>query len=130
MYPKQMCLHLGTYITNPIAFFMAMSGNLEALSQVLPMFMNFSNVGLLPFLTCYFSLNPPFLFNAYSFFFLIYLFYICEYTVTIFRRTRRGHSRWFRATMWLLGFELRTPRRAVSALNHCDISLALECLFL
>jgi hypothetical protein len=26
------------------------------------------------------------------FFFKIYLFYVCEYTVTVFRHTRRGHQ--------------------------------------
>jgi hypothetical protein len=26
-----------------------------------------------------------------SFFLKIYLFYVCEYTVTLFRHTRRGH---------------------------------------
>jgi hypothetical protein len=30
----------------------------------------------------------------------------------------RSHYRWLWVTMWLLGFELRTFRRAVSALNH------------
>jgi hypothetical protein len=29
----------------------------------------------------------------------------------------RSHYRWFRATMWLLGIELRTSARTVSALN-------------
>jgi hypothetical protein len=29
----------------------------------------------------------------------------------------RSHNRWLSATMWLLRFELRTFRRAVSALN-------------
>jgi hypothetical protein len=27
-----------------------------------------------------------------SLFFKIYLFYVCEYTVTVFRHTRRGHQ--------------------------------------
>jgi hypothetical protein len=30
----------------------------------------------------------------------------------------RYHYRWLRATMWLLGIELRTSGRVVSALNH------------
>jgi hypothetical protein len=30
----------------------------------------------------------------------------------------RSHYRWMRATMWLLGIELRFSGRAVSALNH------------
>jgi len=29
-----------------------------------------------------------------------------------------SHYRWLRATMWLLGIELRTSGRAVSALDH------------
>jgi hypothetical protein len=29
----------------------------------------------------------------------------------------RSHDRWLGATMWLLGIELRTSGRAVSALN-------------
>jgi hypothetical protein len=36
----------------------------------------------------------------------------------------RSHYGWLWATMWLLGFELRTFRRAVSALNHWAISPA------
>jgi hypothetical protein len=46
---------------------------------------------------------------------------ICKYTVAIFRYTGRGHQI---STMWLLGFELRTFGRAVSALNHWSISPA------
>jgi hypothetical protein len=34
----------------------------------------------------------------------------------------RSHYRWLWATMWLLGFELRTSGRAVSVLNHWAIS--------
>jgi hypothetical protein len=37
----------------------------------------------------------------------------------------RSHYRWLSATMWLLGIELRTSGRAVSALNHWAISPAL-----
>ena len=41
---------------------------------------------------------------------------------------RRGHQiplcRWFLTTMSLLEIELRTSGRAISALNHCIISLA------
>jgi hypothetical protein len=40
-----------------------------------------------------------------------YLFYVYEYTVAVFRHTRRGiksHYRRLWATMWLLGFELGT----------------------
>jgi len=35
-----------------------------------------------------------------------------------------SHYRWLWATMWLLGIELRTSGRAVSALNHWAISPA------
>jgi hypothetical protein len=45
---------------------------------------------------------------------------ICKYTLAVFRHTRRGHQ----ISLWmvvshhvLLGFELRTFGRAVSALN-------------
>jgi hypothetical protein len=57
----------------------------------------------------------------------IYLFNVCEYTVAIFRHTRRGHPihyRWLWATMWLLRIELKTSRRTVSVLNHWAISPA------
>jgi hypothetical protein len=37
------------------------------------------------------------------------------------------HYRWLWATMWLLGFELRNFRRAVSALNRWAISPAQSC---
>jgi hypothetical protein len=51
---------------------------------------------------------------------IIYLF--LEYTVAVFRHTPeeciRSHYRWLGATMWLLGIELRTSGRVVSALNH------------
>jgi hypothetical protein len=44
----------------------------------------------------------------------------------------RSHYRWLGAAMWLLGIELRTSRRAVSALNLGAISptpqhLVLKC---
>jgi hypothetical protein len=54
-------------------------------------------------------------------FFKIYLFSAYEYTVAVFRHTERGirsHYRWLWATTWLLGIELRTSGRTVSALNH------------
>ena len=38
----------------------------------------------------------------------------------------RSHYRWLWTTTWLLGFELRTFRRAVSALNRWVISPALK----
>jgi hypothetical protein len=57
----------------------------------------------------------------------IYLFIIFKYTVAVFRCTEgiRSHHGWLWATMWLLGFELRTFRRAVVALNRWAISPAL-----
>jgi hypothetical protein len=39
----------------------------------------------------------------------VYLFYICEYIVAVFRHIRRRHQ---------IGFELRASGRTVSALNH------------
>jgi hypothetical protein len=42
----------------------------------------------------------------------------------------RSHYGWLWATMWLPGFELRTFRRAVSALNHWAISPAPQSYFL
>jgi hypothetical protein len=47
--------------------------------------------------------------------------FIDKYTVAFFRRTRYG---WLWATMWLLGFELRTLGGAVSAITHWAISPA------
>jgi hypothetical protein len=54
-----------------------------------------------------------------------YLFIISKYGVAGFRHTRRGRQislQW--ATMWLLGFELRTFGRAVSVLTRWVISPA------
>jgi hypothetical protein len=52
---------------------------------------------------------------------LIYLFYIYdEYIVAVSRHTRRGHQILLEMVvshMWLLGIELSTSGRAVSALN-------------
>jgi len=51
-------------------------------------------------------------------FIYFFSFYAYEYTVAPFRRTREGirsHYRWLWATMWLLGIELRTSGRTVSA---------------
>ena len=62
----------------------------------------------------------------------MYIFYVYEYTVAIFRHTRKGigfHYRWLWAIMWLLGIELRTCGRAVSAPNHWAISPAQERSF-
>jgi hypothetical protein len=58
-----------------------------------------------------------------------YLFYVYEYTVAVFRHTR-SYYRWLWATMWLLGFELRTSGRAVNALNHWAISPAPQIFIL
>jgi hypothetical protein len=46
-----------------------------------------------------------------------YLF-VCEYTVAVFRHTRRGHLILLQITIWFLGFELMTSGTAVSAVNH------------
>jgi hypothetical protein len=37
----------------------------------------------------------------------------------------RSHYSWLRATMWLLGIELRISGKALSAFNHWAISPAL-----
>jgi hypothetical protein len=52
-------------------------------------------------------------------FFKTNLFYICEYIVVVFRHTRsiRSYQRPLRATMCLLGIELRTSGRVVSNLS-------------
>ena len=52
--------------------------------------------------------------------FKYYLFYVYENTVAGDTAEENAGTvyRWLRATMWLLGIELRTPRRAVSALNR------------
>jgi hypothetical protein len=60
-------------------------------------------------------------------FFKIYFLFIwvhCSCLQTHNRRGIRSHCRWLWATMWLLGIELRTSGRAVSALNHWAISPA------
>ena len=49
----------------------------------------------------------------------IYLYNVYEYTVAIFRHTRRGHyipSQMVVSHMWLLGIEPRTSGRATSSL--------------
>ena len=53
------------------------------------------------------------------------------YVSALFACTEEGiksHYRWLWATLWLLGIELRTFRRAASALNHWAISSALPIL--
>ena len=61
------------------------------------------------------------------------IYYLYEYTAAVFRHTLekciRSHYRWLWATMWLLGIELRTSGRAVSALNRWAISPALLSTF-
>ena len=63
-----------------------------------------------------------FWFPSFFLFFLkrfIYLFNVYGYTVAVFRYTRKGigsHYRWLWAAMWLLGIELRTSGRTLSAL--------------
>jgi hypothetical protein len=57
-------------------------------------------------------------FVSLGFFFKIYLFIICKYTVAVFRHSRRGRQISLQiAGQMLLGFELRTFGRTVSALN-------------
>jgi hypothetical protein len=58
----------------------------------------------------------------FYFFFLRLIYFIHTSTLQLSSDTPeegiRSHYRWLKATMWLLGIEFRTPRRAVSALNH------------
>ena len=63
-----------------------------------------------------------------------YLFIVWTFYLHADLHARRGyqhqiHYRWLWATMWLLGIELRTSRRAVSALNLWAIALALGKTF-
>jgi hypothetical protein len=59
---------------------------------------------------------------AQMYFFKKDLFYLYEYTVAVFRHIRRGHQISLQMVVShharLLGIELRTFGRAVSALNH------------
>ena len=61
-------------------------------------------------------------------FFYLYLFIIYPMVcLHVFLQTEvgtRSYYRWLWATIWLLGIELRTSRRAVNALNHWAISPA------
>jgi hypothetical protein len=41
-----------------------------------------------------------------------------------------SHYRWLWTTMWLLGIELRTSGKAVTALNHWAIALASDLYLL
>jgi hypothetical protein len=69
---------------------------------------------------------------AYIYVFFKDLFIICKYTVTVFRHPRRGHQISLRMVVShhvVVGFELSTFGRAVSALNHGAISPALIYVF-
>jgi hypothetical protein len=56
-------------------------------------------------------------FHIYLFIYLfIYLMYVS--TLSLSSDTPEEDIRWLGATMWLLGIELMTSRRAVIALNH------------
>ena len=55
---------------------------------------------------------------------------IHRYTVAVFRHTKRSHYGWLWATLRLLGFELRTFGRVVSALTHWTISSAVLVCFI
>ena len=79
-------------------------------------------------------LSFSFLSSSFLFFFLflilIYLFYVYENAVADTPEEGiRFHYRWLWATMWLLGFEFRTFRRAVSALNRWAISPTTSLCF-
>jgi hypothetical protein len=63
----------------------------------------------------------------------IYLFYVCDYTVAVFRHTRREH--WIPLQMVVshhvvARIELRTSGRTVSAPNRCTISPAQKKIIL
>ena len=60
-------------------------------------------------------------FFSHSFLFSSYLFCLYEYTVAVFRYTRRGSQISLQMAvrhLWLLEIELRTCGRAASAPNH------------
>ena len=64
-----------------------------------------------------------------SFFKDLFIYYMCKHTVAVFRHTRRGCQISLQMAvshMWLLGFELRTFGRAVSAPNRWAISPARD----
>ena len=59
--------------------------------------------------------------RVYEFIVFIYLLVICKYTVAVFRHSRRGRQislQMVVSYIVVVGFELRTFRRAVSALTH------------
>ena len=89
-------------------------------------------------ISCYYSVyynHPwlrPWLFeksvgHSQSFFFKNYFMYVSTLSLSsdTVEEGIGSHYRWLWATMWLLGVELRTSGRAVSALNHWAISPAL-----
>ena len=69
----------------------------------------------------------PLFFGSLSYILFIYFMYISTTLISsdIPEKGTRSHYRWLWAIMWLLGIELRTSGRAVSALNHWAISLSL-----
>jgi hypothetical protein len=74
------------------------------------------------------------LYKSLLFVFLRFIFYYyiqvhCSYLQTHQKRASGSHYGWLWATMWLLGFELRTFRKAVSALTHWAISPAQVSTF-
>ena len=72
-------------------------------------------------------LGHPLLHMQLSNEFLRYIYFIYVSTLSLSSDTEkssRSHYRWLWATMWLLGIELRTSGRAVSALNCWAISPA------
>ena len=62
-----------------------------------------------------YRLEPPH--PIYLFIYLFIMYSVCMYACMPEEGTR-SHYRWLRATMWLLGIELKTFGRAGSALNH------------
>ena len=66
------------------------------------------------------KIELPWPFDKYFICFKIYLLILECSTCTYTCMPEEGigsHYRWFRATMWLLGIELRTSGKATSALN-------------
>ena len=92
------------------------------------LFLSFSPISFLP--------TFPFSSSVFSFFPSIYLFTYLLYVSTLSlssdtpEESVRSRYGWLWAIMWLLGFELRTFRRTVGALNHWAISPAPFLLFI
>ena len=76
-----------------------------------------------------FFLRSHWLLSFLSFYFFLRFIHLFEYSDTP-EEGFRSHYSWLWATMWLLGFELRTSGRAVGALNLWAISPAPERLIL